>query len=183
MHHSRLRFGLCFVLGGAAFAHAAFAEEPQMGPVIKNYGPVFAVPESRFALDQQAGRKVVFDVAQSPEDSAALNRRLESVARYLNMHARAGIDTDRFDIAVVLHGKASWNALSDVAYRQRFDGDNPNTGLITALKAAGVDFWLCGQSAGFNGIASSELSGHVNLALSAMTVLQDLQAKGYALLP
>ena len=43
--------------------------------------------------------------------------------------------------------------------------------------------YLCGQSAGFRGIAPSELADGVELATSAMTVLVRLQAEGYALLP
>lgn len=159
------------------------SDQPSMGPLIKGYGPVFDVPQASLALDTSQPLKVVFDVGSSPSEKESLNRRLESVARYMNMHARAGYKAEQMEIAVVLHGAASWNALSDKAYQQRFNTINPNTQLIAALKEHNVQFWLCGQSAGFNGIASEEISSQIGLSLSAMTALQQLQTQGYALLP
>ncbi|MCG8466118.1 MAG: DsrE family protein [Xanthomonadales bacterium] len=159
------------------------SQKASMGPLIENYGPVFDVPQASFPLNTEQALKTVFDVGASPDDKTSLNRRLESVARYMNMHARAGYSAKQMDIAVVLHGAASWNALSDTAYQQRFGDENPNTALIKALKDQGVSFWLCGQSAGFNGIAAGEVSEQVGFSLSAMTALQQLQSQGYALLP
>ena len=159
------------------------AEEPTKGPLIKRFGPVFEVPEASLKLDTKVPLRVVFDVGSAPDSKAELNRRIESVARYMNMHARAGYSAEQMEIAVVLHGSASWNALSDEAYRKRFGEANPNTELIAALRAYDVDFWLCGQSAGFNGINSAELSSEIGLSLSAMTALQQLQTDGYALIP
>ena len=157
--------------------------EPSKGPLIKHFGPVFDVPQATLKLDTKEPLRVVFDVGAAPDDKAQLNRRIESVARYMNMHARAGYAAEQMDIAVVLHGTASWNALSDEAYRKRFGEANPNTALIQALRDNDVDFWLCGQSAGFNGINNTELSTEIGLSLSAMTALQQLQTSGYALIP
>lgn len=164
-------------------AEVEVGEWPRKGPLIEKYGPVFEAPRASFPLALNTRHRVLFDVAHSPRGHDALNRRLESVARYMNMHARAGLEAGQMDIAVIMHGSASWNALSDTAYQKRFNRNNPNTDLIRALKSAGVRFWLCGQSAGFNGIADAELSADVGLALSAMTVIGQLQAEGFSLLP
>lgn len=153
------------------------------GPVIADYGPVFDLPATAFQLSSNQLHKVLFDVAGGKRARDTLNRRLETVARFLNMHARNGIAPERLQLAVIMHGGSSFDALSDAAYRQRFGTDNPNTALITALREAGVTLYLCGQSAGFNGIKVSELSPHVELALSAMTVTVELDSQGYAVLP
>lgn len=177
------RVMMCWLLLALSSVAMAAPATPSMGPLLNNYGPVFDVPEASLPLDHSQALKVVFDIGESPADPSALNRRLESVARYMNMHARAGFTAQQMQIAVVLHGKASFNALSNHAYEQRYGQVNPNQELIQQLKELGVSFWLCGQSAGFNGIASSELATQVGLSLSAMTALQQLQAQGYALLP
>jgi len=153
------------------------------GPVIADYGPVYEVPDNAFELSQNQTHKVLFDVAGGKRDRGALNRRLETVARFLNMHARSGVDPDQLKLAVVMHGGSSFDALSDAAYRERFGMDNPNAGLIAALHQAGVKLWLCGQSAGFNQIKVTELSAQVGLAVSAMTVMVELTSQGYMLLP
>jgi len=156
---------------------------PSTGPAIANYGPVFDIPGAGFALQPARPWKVLFDIAASPEDRTALNRRIESIARYINMHVRSGVPLEQMQITAVLHGSASKDALSDSAYIKRFGHKNPNTELIRALQLAGVSFWLCGQSAGFGNIEPEELAAPVGLALSAMTVTAQLQAEGYSLLP
>jgi len=153
------------------------------GPVIKGYGPVFDIPADDMQLSKDQTYKVLFDVAGGKRDRDSLNRRLETVARFLNMHARNGVAADHLQLAVVMHGGSTFSALSDSAYQQRFGRDNPNTTLIKALHEAGVEFWLCGQSAGYNGIKANELSDHIGLALSAMTVVVELSSQGYMLLP
>ena len=56
------------------------------------------------------------------------------------------------------------------------------TALLAALDEAGVEIYLCGQTAVHRGLPPDELAPQVQLALSAMTVLVTLQAEGYALI-
>lgn len=153
------------------------------GPVIADYGPVYDIPDSAFQLSKDQTHKVLFDVAGGKLDRNALNRKLETVARFLNMHARNGVDPGKLKLAVIMHGGSTFTALSDAAYQKCFGMDNPNTALIKALHEAGVELWLCGQSAGFNQVKADELSNQVGLAISAMTVMVELHSRGYMLLP
>ncbi len=162
---------------------AAAAETAVRGPVIENFGPTFAVADRDVDPPEGFVYKAVFDVVQSGKETDQLSRRLESVARFLNMHARNGVDPERMQLAVVLHGKAARDALSNAAYQRRHETGNPNLDLMMALHKAGVRFYLCGQSAGFLGIDKAELAEPVELALSAMTMLVELQSQGYQLLP
>ena len=162
---------------------AAAAENAVRGPVIANYGPTFEVADRDVNPPAGFVYKAVFDVTATGEETGQISRRLESVARFLNMHARNGVAPERMQLAVVLHGKAARDALSNAAYQSRYDTDNPNLELMLALQKAGVRFYLCGQSAGFLGIKKAELAEPVELALSAMTMLVELQSQGYRLLP
>jgi intracellular sulfur oxidation DsrE/DsrF family protein len=87
------------------------------------------------------------------------------------------------DLAIVVHGAAVKNLLSDDAYEARYGHKNPNLELLIKLHEAGVRIFVCGQSMAFGGIAKSELAEPVKVALSAMTMLTVLQSEGYALLP
>jgi len=152
------------------------------GPVIDGFGAVYPVANPDFRTDTQRAYRVVFDVSSSPPDADTLNARIETVARFLNMHARAGVPRDNMTVAVVLHGSAGKDALSHEAYRARFGTDNPNLELLDALRDAGVSILLCGQTAVHRGFRRDELAPSVRLALSAMTALVTLQADGYALI-
>ena len=155
---------------------------PNLGPVIENYGPVYGVGDA-YGLEAGTAYRAVLDVSGGPEDVSALNPSIESAARFLNMHAQPGAPRANLQLAVVLHGTAGKDALSNAAYQARFGVDNPNDGLLAALAQAEVAIYLCGQTAGFRGYAESELHPAVTMAVSAMTVLTRLQHEGWAVLP
>lgn len=164
-------------------AAAPLRADPVTGPVIPDHGPVYYVPDSPLTLPPGTRWKAVFDVAGAPDEADASNYRLETVARYLNMHARAGVAPEALEVAIVLHGKATRAALSDEAFRERFDVPNPDADLLRRLAAVGVAVFVCGQSAAAYGYVPGDLADDVILSLSAMTVLVQLQSADYALIP
>jgi len=78
--------------------------------------------------------RAVFDVAKTDNDPAKLNRRIETVARYLNMHVRAGLPADALKATLVLRGAASRDALNHATYRRLHGMDNPNLELLQELQ-------------------------------------------------
>ncbi len=168
-----LRYPALFVALFAIIVPAV-AEEPSLGPAIEDYGPTYAIDELDVALPEGLIYKTVFDVAADPAPGK-VNRNLVSVARYLNMHARHGVPVDAMELAVVVHGKATRNLVKS--------GNNPNLELIALLQKAGVEFYVCGQSMTYAGIARDQLADGIQVALSAMTMLTLLQSDDYALLP
>lgn len=162
---------------------SVYAAEPQTGPVIEAYGPVFEVPEGSFNLRKDTQYKVSMDVSATGDSSSDLNRRFESAARFLNMHARNGIDTGNIEFAIIVHGSAGKDLLKDAAYEARFEEPNPNTAMLNALGEAGVKIYLCGQTAAYRGFAPEELNPAVSMAVSAMTAHVRLQSEGYTLIP
>jgi intracellular sulfur oxidation DsrE/DsrF family protein len=167
----------CFLLVFISFQ--SFASDPVTGPVIENYGAVFAVPEGSFNLEPDRQYKVLMDIGKGPDDPSALNRYIESAARFLNMQSRNGIKPENIKLAFVLHGSGTHAALNDAAYSEHFLVANANKGLIKALSKAGVDVYVCGQSAAYNGYGAEELLPEVKIAVSAMTVHVRLQQEGY----
>lgn len=154
--------------------------EAKAGPVVPRFGAVYAVDEPDFPVDRVY--KVVFDVKKAPEDPAAIDRGIETLARFLNMHAQSGVPAENMKLALVLHSTSGRAALSDDAYRARHGVANPNLPLLEDLRKAGVEIYLCGQTAAYRGFAKDELAEPVELALSAMTFLVTLQADGYQLI-
>lgn len=160
-------------------ATATLAGEPALGPVVEGYGPVFSVPADSYNLDPAQHYKVVMDVGKGPDDPAELNRGIESAARFLNAHARHGIERGNLELAVVLHGAAARAALTEHAHLEYFKVSNGSKGLIESLAKAGVAVYLCGQTAAYYGYAADDLLSEVTVAVSAMTVHVRLQQEGY----
>lgn len=157
----------------------SMASDPVTGPVIKSYGPVFAVPDGSFNLEPDRHYKIVMDIGSGPEDPSELNRNIETAARFLNMHSRNGIKPENLELAVVLHGSGARAALTQEAHEKHFSVPNGSRQLIEELGSAGVAIYICGQTAGYHGYHSEDLLSEVSMAVSAMTVHVRLQQEGY----
>lgn len=166
----------------APHAQAQALAEAKTGPVISEFGPVYAIDKPDFETPTDHIYRVVFDVSVAPESAADLNPRIETLARFLNMHAAAGVPTQNMKLALVLHGSAGKAALVDEAYHARFGSTNPNLELLNGLSRAGVRVILCGQTAVHRGLPREDLAETVEVSLSAMTALVTLQDEGYRLI-
>lgn len=173
------RSSACFLFLSLLYAAQTPAGEPQTGPAIKSYGPVFEVPADSFNLDPEQHYKVVMDIGKGPENPAELNRSIESAARFLNLHARNGIPAKNLELAVVLHGSGARAALTPEAHMKYFELPNGSQGLVEALGEAGVAIYICGQTAAYYGYGTDELLPQITLAVSAMSVHVRLQQEGY----
>ncbi len=160
----------------------AQTQEPIPGPVIAEYGAVWDIPQATYKTDTSATFKAVFDVMNSPEDNTQVNPWIETAARFLNMHARAGVAPEKLRVALIIHNKASTDLLDDAHYRERFGTDNPNSPLLKALMESGAQVVFCGQSSVARKVPAEQILEGVQLSLSAMTALIQFQDQGYQLI-
>ena len=159
----------------------SFAQK-NAGPIITDFGHVFEIEKAELNLQRDKVYKVIFDVYTNTDTKGAINPLVNTVARYLNMHAQNGVPAENMKVAVVMHGTAAKDALSNEAYKEKYKIDNPNAKLISALRAADVDLYVCGQSYKSRGLPIEGLSKDVKLSLSALTALIEFQEKGYKII-
>ena len=155
----------------------AFAD----GPLIQGYGK-HAKVEMDMHIPKDVKLKVAFDVSDS-FGKEHVNRKFESLARFLNMHVANGIKAENIQLALVVHGKAGSDLLNQKAYKLKFDSSNPNQELLQLLMQHKVQVYLCGQSAAYDEIKNADLIDGVQMSLSAMTAHALLQQQGYHLNP
>ena len=146
-------------------------------PKIQGMGKVAHLPDA--TQQPRSGSKVVVDLIKGG-DPEKLNPGIEKVTRFVNIFAGAGKEPADASIAVVLHGDATLIGLKSDAYRDKFDCDNPNLDCIRKLKEAGVAIYVCGQSLVGKGFHPDEVVSDVDVAVSAMNTLVNLQADGHA---
>ena len=158
---------------GAAVTSLHAQERFEAGPVIPAFGKIAKV-ETDLVIPDDTEFRVVFDIADS---KGGLNRSLVTPARFLNMHAAAGVPVENLNIALVVHGRATKDLVKPE------DGENPNAPLIAALIEQGAKVYVCGQSAAAHGVTKASLLPGVEMALSAMTANALLLQQGYTLNP
>ena len=170
-------------LGACLLSMSLLAQEPSTGPIIDGYGRSVAVPDADFKLPANHDYRVVWEITEFPNGPGAVNRELEFPARFLNLHAKAGVPLAKMHLAVVTHGAALKNFLTDEVYEREFDMKNPNADLVQKLLGAGVQIYVCGQALAFQGRDKAQLAPGVKLAQSALTMMHLLQNQGYTVQP
>lgn len=165
-----------------AFQNILSSQEKASGPIIQDYGKVWKIENPDFKVDTTKEYKAVFDIMTSPESHEAVNALIETAARFLNMHGQSGVPKEQLKFALVVHNKASKDVITNEAYQKRYGTKNPNQELIKALIDAGGQVIFCGQSSASRGFPREELIEGVQLSLSAMTALIQLQDDNYRLI-
>lgn len=74
-------------------------QRPQAGPVIRSGGPVYEVVGLDFPTPMDTELEAVFEMRDAPADPSCANQQLGTMARYLNMHARADRGARRAPVA------------------------------------------------------------------------------------
>jgi len=151
------------------------------GPVIKEFGETAPV-DADTKIDSNHKFNVVFDVGKQGDNDKP-NRNFNSLARFINLHAKAGVKPENINLALVVHGKAANDLLNSDAYKKKFELSSPNSGLLSVLLKNNVEIYLCGQTAAYYDIEKKDLHAGVQMSQSAMTAHALLQQQGYTLNP
>ncbi len=174
---------VAFLLLGACMLGAPLSAQAKVpatdGPVIHGYGAVWDIPTPDLETPLEFDYNVLFEVHESSTKPGDVNVDLNTVARFLNMQVRAGVPRDRIHLAVVMHGAAAKDALDAETFQGRYKTANRNENLLRQLMDAGVDVYMCGQSAMSRDVPRDHMISGVKLALSAMTTIAVLKSRGY----
>ena len=168
---------LLFAPGSFAPANADSAR-PLLVP---GYEAARDLPGARELPDPRTDYKVVFANAQDAKNPGDVNPMLPTIAMYVNTLGKHGVDAEHRHIVIMFHQRTPDIdiVMSNDAYRERYNRDNPNIALIHALKQAGVDIRVCGQGLLARKIDPEQVDPDVQIDLWATTTLGNLQLKGY----
>ena len=141
-----------------------------------------SVNDAQEVPDPGSVYKVVFDISSAPP-SDKVHPNLLRVARYLNTLAEYGVPPIRRQLTIIVHGSAAPCVLKDAGPAERKGGHpNPDAALIAALQQAGVTVRVDGQSLLEQRIAARDVLPGVQVDLSTVTTLTNLQLRGYVLI-
>jgi len=139
------------------------------------------VPGARELPDPKTDYKVVFADGQDAKPGE-INPMLPTIATYVNTLGKYGVPAEHRHIIVMFHQRSPEidMVMTNEAYRERYNRDNPNIALLHALKQAGVDLRVCGQGMLARKIDSKQVNPDIQIDLWALTTLVNLQLQGYA---
>jgi len=166
------------------FASGAFgpAKASSEAPVlVPGYPPARDLPGARELPDPKTDYKVVFADGQDAKNPGDVNPMLPTIATYVNTLGKYGVGAEHRHIVIMFHQRTPDIdiVMTNEAYKERYNRDNPNIAIIHALRQAGVDIRVCGQGLIGRKIDAKQVNPDVQIDLWAMTTLVNLQLKGY----
>ena len=100
----------------------------------------------------------------------------------LNALAVEKVPLNHAKFVIVFHGAAMNGILDNAHYRAKYRVDNPNLRVLSDLRKAGVQLYVCGQNMAFDHVDPAAISKDVKVASDALIVLMTFQNDGYAVL-
>jgi intracellular sulfur oxidation DsrE/DsrF family protein len=175
---------LVFTVAIALLAVAARSAPwgPAKSPAVPEADGYVEIPNA--AVPPAKGRvyKAVFDANRAADKPSQLLPAVNNLGSELNAFAAAGLPKSAAKFVLVFHGPAMDGILDDAHYRAKHGVANPNLKVLSRLKAAGVEMFVCGQNLAADKIDPRTLTPDVRVASDALIVLMTYQNDGYALL-
>ena len=173
---------LVLALATVSTAGSLAAAEPSF-PVIRGYGGIQPTAGAAERPDKRVSYRVVFDVTKTAPAPGTVNPTLDRMARFINLLGADGVKAGRGDLVAIVHGPATALVLDNASYRAKFGIDNPNLELIERLLQSGAEVHVCSQALAGNKISRKTVNKSVQVDVSALTTLANLQLRGFALIP
>lgn len=173
--------GLLFLACLILISFTVFAQK-SLNPEIAPYGQVSPVPGVSLKADPSMHYKIVIEVNNSDTSTPAISQPVELVARLVNLLAMDGVTKNKRKIAVIFHNAGSYCIQTDEAFSRKYGRTNPNKEALEKLAAAGVHFYVCGQSTVKRNINPAEILPQVRIATSFLTSYATFQMQGYSAL-
>ena len=169
---------ILFLASGSFGPSSAESAEPLLVP---GYEAAQDMPGARELPDPKTDYKVVFADGQDAKNPGDVNPMLPTIATYVNTLGKYGVPAEHRHIVIMFHQRTPDIdiVMSNDAYKERYNRDNPNIAIIHALRQAGVDIRVCGQGLIARKIDTKQVNPDIQIDLWAMTTLVNLQLKGY----
>jgi intracellular sulfur oxidation DsrE/DsrF family protein len=159
-----------------------YAQQQGLDPIVPGFGKVFEIPEATEVPDQRQEFKIIIDLVSAAENPAQVNRMVDNIARMMNLHGVGGVKASQLQVKVAVHGGAIYSILNDEFYQKLYGVPNPNLPVVEALKKAGVEFYICGQSLIARDMQPADMWDGAEMALSMLTTLTKYVPQGFMLM-
>lgn len=151
-------------------------------PVIPEADGFVIIPGAKVPPQKSRVYRAIYDATKASKDSSQILPALNMAGSELNALAVSGISLDHAKFVIVFHGAAINGILDDQHYKAKFGVNNPNLPVLSKLKKAGVQLFVCGQNLLAENIDPKTISPDVAVASDALIVLMAFQNDGYALM-
>lgn len=166
----------------AALVFAATQWPAPAAPVIKQADGYVAIPNAAIPPEKSRVYRAIYDGTRAADAPDQILPVLNMAGSELNALGVAGVPLKNAKFVIVFHGAAMDGILDDASYKAKYKISNPNLKVLSDLKKAGVELYVCGQNVAFANVDPKTISPDVTIASDALIVLMQYENEGYALL-
>jgi|SRR5262245_5940796 len=164
-------------------ASMASPQSPEAkSPAIPEADGYASIPKAAVPPDAKRTYRAIFDATRGADAPDQLLPALNMAGSELNAFAVARVPPRNVKFVVVFHGGALDGILEEAHYRAKHGVGNPNLKVLSQMRKAGVELFVCGQNLLFAHVDPATLSPDVTVASDALIVLMAYQNDGYALM-
>ena len=168
------------LLAGASRADTSWP--PAKATAIPGTEGYVAIPNAALPPDKTRTYRAVFNATAAAGQPADVVPALNMAGSALNALAAENVPSSNAKFVVVFHGPAIDAILDNEHYEAKYGVDNPNLRVLSALRKAGTELYVCGQNMAAIDLDPASISPDVTVASGALMVLMTYQNEGYALL-
>ena len=122
-------------------------------------------------------------------EAGKLNGPMQTALRFARAMEAEGIAASQVKVAIVVHGPAVFDVVSDERYKTKYDTQfakhtgNPSRAMVEKLIARGAEIWVCGVAAKYHKVGNADLLPGVKMAPSGTIAHAELQRRGFGINP
>jgi len=182
-HEMKLTFvllSMAILVVASSYTFAQYGK-PQAAIIPEADGYV-SIPNAAVPPDKKRVYKAVWDGTKAAKDPAQILPVLNMAGSELNAFAAEGVPAKNIKFVIVFHGGGLNGIMDNEHYKAKFGIANPNLKVLSEMKKAGVEIYVCGQNLIGENIDPKTISPDVRVASDALIVLMAYENDGYALL-
>ena len=164
------------------FSFVQCLAQANSSPVIPEADGFIVIKGATIPPDKNHIYRAIFDATKMSKDSSQLVPALNMAGSELNAFGVSKIPLSHAKFVIVFHGAAMNGILDDEHYKEKYGISNPNLKVLSELKKAGIQLFVCGQNLLSENIDPKTISPDVSVANDALIVLMAFQNDGYALM-
>lgn len=168
---------LCFL-----FSIINSAKSQSNSPVISQADGFVVIPTAKMQPDKNHIYKAIYDATKDSKDPSQILPALNMAGSELNALVVSHVPLSNAKFVIVFHGAAIYGILDNASYKKKYGVDNPNLKVLSELKKAGTQLFVCGQNLLSENIDLKTVSSDVTIASDALIVSMTFQNNGYALM-
>jgi intracellular sulfur oxidation DsrE/DsrF family protein len=170
------------VLITSIFSATTFCQQTNSSTAIPGTDGFTFIPAAKMQPDKNRIYKAIYDATKAAQQSSQIVPALNMAGSELNALKVCHVPLNHAKFVVVFHGEAVNGILDNAHYKEKYGIDNPNLQVLSDLKKAGVQLFVCGQYLLAENIDFKIVSPDVTVASDALIVLMSFQNDGYALM-